>query len=120
MPFFLMKNMWQIEDDIKPAYAAGRLFGGDDLFKQRVIFTGLRRPPLQSPLASRILLVSFLVLFEEPDRLQWRVPLCALLAAKKHPCDRSHATKAPLGALGYGFYLQFSQSKELFIFLVKP
>ena len=67
MPFFLMKNMWQIEDDIKPAYAAGRLFG-EMIYLSRELFS-------QSPLASRILLVSFLVLFEKSDRLQWIFPL---------------------------------------------
>ena len=70
MPFFLMKNMWQIEDDIKPAYAAGRLFG-EMIYLSRELFS-------QSPLASRILLVSFLVLFEKSDRLQWRFPLCSV------------------------------------------
>lgn len=114
-----MKNMWQIEDDIKPAYAAGRLFG-EMIYLSRELFSQAFEGRLFS--------------LPWPQGFCWSVSwfclknltgssgesLCALLAAKQHPCDRSHATKAPLGALGYGFYLQFSQSKELFIFLVKP
>ena len=33
-----MKNMWQIEDDIKPAYAAGRLFG-EMIYLSRELFS---------------------------------------------------------------------------------
>lgn len=42
----------------------------------RVVFIALLRLPLQSSPAQRILLVSFLVFFETPDKLQWRFLLC--------------------------------------------